>query len=111
MWHELYDVLAESPELPVIISDVGCWGPDRQFRPIIADYPHTYLEISDYFVPGGLEAFVDAFGPQRLLFGSGFPAQHHGGMLLMLAHAEISDEAKQMIAAGNAERLLGEVPR
>jgi hypothetical protein len=108
-WDELYDLLADFPGLTVIISDVGCWGPDRFFRPLIERYARTYLEISDYFVPGGIEAFVGRYGADRLLFGTGFPAQHHGGMMLMLAHAEISQEAKQAIAAGNCARLLAEV--
>jgi predicted TIM-barrel fold metal-dependent hydrolase len=110
-WPELYDLAAEFPRLPIIVGDVGCWGPDRFFRPLLDKFPNICLEISDYFVPGGLEAFVERYGPQRLLFGTAFPAQHHGGMMLMLAHAEVSDEAKQMIAAGNLERLLGEAPR
>ena len=57
----------------------------------------------------GVEAFVDSYGPERLLYGSGFPEAYHGGMMLALRHAEISDDAKGEIAAGNLDRLLREV--
>ena len=43
-----------------------------------------------------------------MLFGTGFPVQDHGGTMLMLKHAEINEEDKQAIAAGNLERILAE---
>ncbi len=55
---------------------------------------------------GGIEALVADYGPQRILFGSGFPESYMGGMMLALRHAQIPDAAKQAIAAGNLERLL-----
>jgi len=67
------------------------------------------VEISGYILDGGIEAFVGDYGAGRMLFGSGFPAAYHGGMMLALAHAEISEQDKQAIAAGNLDRLLGEV--
>lgn len=107
-WGTVYDLLADFPQLTLIISDVGCWGPDRFFRPLIEQYPRVYLEISDYTLPGGIEAFTERYGPERLLFGTHFPTQHHGGAMLQLAHAEISDEAKSAIACGNLDRLVRE---
>ena len=50
----------------------------------------------------------DRYGPKRLLFGSAFPNTGPGGAMLTLAHADISDEEKQLIAAGNLDRLLAE---
>jgi predicted TIM-barrel fold metal-dependent hydrolase len=44
-----------------------------------------------------------------MLYGSGFPRSHHGGMMLALRHAQITEEDKQAIAAGNLERILSEV--
>lgn len=108
-WENLYDLLAEFPELTLIVADVGCWGSDRYFRPLIERYPNVHLEISGYMLDGGIEDFVGRYGPERLLFGTNFPAAHHGGMMLTLARAEIADADRQAIAAGNLERIIAEV--
>ncbi|KKM28028.1 hypothetical protein LCGC14_1568820 [marine sediment metagenome] len=108
-WDQVSDLLAAFPELTVILADMGCWGPDRYFRPLIERYPNTYIDISDYLLDGGIESFVGDYGPGRMLFGSGFPTRYHGGMMLALAHAEIPEQARRAVAAGNLERLLSEV--
>lgn len=108
-WEEVYSLLEEAPELRLILADLGNWGQDRYFRPLIQRYPHVYVELGGYFVDGGIDAFVADYGAERMLFGTGFPNLYHGGNLLMLAHAEISQADKQAIASGNLERLLSEV--
>ena len=55
-----------------------------------------------------IKALVEAYGAQRLLFGSGFPESYLGGMMMALKHAQVSDAAKEAIAAGNLERMLAE---
>ena len=108
-WQEVYDLLRDFNDLTVILSDVRCWGSDRFFRPLIERYPNVYLEISDYLVDGGIEAFVESYGAQRMLYGSGYPARYHGGMMLALAHAQISSADKEAIAGKNLQRLLEQV--
>jgi len=108
-WNGLYDLLAETPELTVIVADQGPWGRDRYFRPLIRRYPNVYVELSRHMLDGGIEDFVAELGPRRMLFGSGFPACYHGPMMLALAHAKISPDDRQAIAAGNLERLVAEV--
>jgi predicted TIM-barrel fold metal-dependent hydrolase len=66
------------------------------------------VDTALYLLDGGLEALVADYGARRLLFGSGFPEQHFGGMMMALRHARIPDEAKAAIAAGNLERILQE---
>ncbi len=108
-WHGAYNLLAEFPELVCVLCDHGCWGQDRLFRPLLERYPHTYVDTSRYLLDGGIEALVADYGPSRLLFGTGFPELYPGGMMLALRHAQISEEAKAQIAAGNLERILAEV--
>ncbi|MHB0857699.1 MAG: amidohydrolase family protein [Anaerolineae bacterium] len=107
-WQGVYALLADFPDLTCILCDHGCWGEDRYFRPLIERYPNVYVDTSLYILDGGLEAFVDSYGPHRLLFGSGFPEQYHGAALLPLRHARLSDEARTAIAGGNLERILAE---
>ncbi len=105
-WEIAYALLSEFPELTCVICDHGCWGEDRRFRPLIERYPNVFIDTSQYLLDGGIEDFVERYGPERMLFGSGFPESYFGGMMLAIRHAEISDEAKIAIAGGNLERIL-----
>ena len=108
-WPAVYDLLADFPDLVCILSDTGTFGSERSFAALLERYPHVHLDISEFILDGGIEAMVGLFGAGRLLFGSAFPARPHGGMMLQVRHAEIADEDRQAIAAGNLERLLAEV--
>jgi predicted TIM-barrel fold metal-dependent hydrolase len=108
-WDAACDLLAELPELTVILSGLGCWGADRYVRPLLERYPRVHIEISQYIVDGGLEGVARDYGADRLLFGSGYPSSYHGAAMFMLAHAELEDAEKRAIAGGNLDRLLGEV--
>jgi predicted TIM-barrel fold metal-dependent hydrolase len=108
-WETVYDLLADAPELTVILTNMGVWGTDRYFRPLIENYANVYIETSQYIADGGIEAFVESYGAQRMLFGSNFPECYMGAMMPAIAHAEISDEDKRAVAGGNLSRLLAEV--
>ncbi len=108
MWSSIYELLADYPELTLVIAAHGCWGEDRYFRPLLARYRNLYLDISRYEADGGLIGLVSRYGPERLLYGSAFPETPMGGARLMLARAAISDDARRLIAAGNLTRLLDE---
>ena len=107
-WPEVYGLLAEFPDLTCVVCDHGCWGTDRQFRPLIEKYPRVYVDLAAYLLDGGIEDFVEKYGPDRMLFSTGFPDAYHGGMMLALRHARISEAAKRAIASGNLERILSE---
>jgi len=108
-WRDVYGILAEFSELVCVVCDHGCWGMDRLFRPLLERYPHVYIDTSQYFLDGGLEALVADYGARRILFGSGFPDSYFGWMMMALKHAHIPDEAKALISSGNLERILAEV--
>jgi hypothetical protein len=107
-WRDIYDLLAEFPDLICVICDHGCWGMDREFRPLLERYPNVYVDLAQYLLDGGIEALVSDYGAGRILFGSGFPESYLGGMILALRHARIPEQAKAAIAGGNLERILME---
>jgi hypothetical protein len=108
-WEACYDLLADFPRLVCILADMRSWGTDRYFRPLVRSYPNCYVSIDTYYLDGGIEAFVQDYGPDRMLFGTGFPGHEHGAMMLALRHAEVPEEARRAIAGGNLRRLLEEV--
>jgi len=108
-WQQIYDLLADYPNLTCIICDVGSWSMDRYTYPLLARHPNVYQETSMLSITdGGVEAGVCRFGPSRFVFGTGFPCRYVEAAMLQLAHADIADDDRQAIAAGNMERLLKE---
>jgi len=108
-WDLPYALLQEFPLLNLVVVGHGPWGEDRFFRPLLERYPSFRVDTARYELDGGIPGLVGRYGPHRLLFSTAFPATCMGGALLTLLHADIPDEAKAAIAAGNLERLLGEV--
>lgn len=103
-------LLAEFPDLPCVLCDLGGWGVDRFTRPLLERFPNAFLETSFLALhDGALDELVRAYGAGRLVFGTGFPVRHPASAMLPLRHADIGDEDKRAIASGNLERLLGRV--
>jgi hypothetical protein len=107
----LYNLMADFPKLTCILCNVGVWGPDRWFRPLVEKYPNFYVEISSYILADGIADFVKTYGAERLLFGTDFPQMDHGGMMLALKHAPIAEADRALIASGNMERILSQEKR
>jgi len=57
--------------------------------------------------PDGVELVVDEFGPERLIFGSGFPKTYFSGPLLSVERASIPRSAKRKILRENILRMVG----
>lgn len=108
-WAMIEGLLREFPKLTVIANQLTNHGQDRYFRPILERYPNFYVDTTRYECDGGIAAFCRRYGPDRLLFGSGFPEVQFFGGVLALAHADIPDAHKEAIAGGNLRRLLAEV--
>jgi len=53
-----------------------------------------------------LELVADRFGPHRLVFGTGYRS-HAGASIAGLARADLPGEARELIAHGTLDRLLG----
>lgn len=108
-WTGIYDILQEYPELRVIVCNMGSWGSDRYFRPLLEKYRNVYLETGDLFASDGtLERIVREYGAERLVFGSGFPDFVPEASMLCLLHADIVEPDKLKIASLNLKRLISE---
>ena len=57
------------------------------------------------------DRFVATVGAERLLFGTGFPEAESMSAVTQLMYAEISDEQKRLIGAGNLKRVISEIRR
>jgi len=107
--HDLLDVLDRYPNLTVILRNASVWPPDRVIRPFLTEFPRTHLELSNYLTADGVDALVACGYRDRLLYSSGFQTAHVGGPMMLVKQAAIGDVDQQQIAAGNLERILGEI--
>ena len=108
-WDGVCRLMRDFPSLTLILTETGCWGQDRYFRPLMKAYPRFFITTNRLETAGQLESIVDKVGYKHLLFGSGLPRNYPGGYILMLMRAEIDEEARNAIAHGNIETLFKEV--
>jgi predicted TIM-barrel fold metal-dependent hydrolase len=104
-WNSLASILENFPRLPVLLLESG-YRADRYLFPLLQRHPNLYFDSSTYVAHRQLEAFVERFGPDRLVFGSRLPLYTPGAALAVLATARIPDEARLLIAGGNLRRLI-----
>ena len=68
-------------------------------------FPQLHVDTSYLLVEGLIEELCARYGPERLLFGTAYP-DNCGGGAVAAGEADIGDDARSLIAAGNLERLL-----
>ena len=95
--------------MTVVAVNQGPHSFERYLRPLLDRFQNFHLETSGLLVEGLIEEFCVRYGPDRLLFGSGYPDNCRGGALMRLAQAEVADADKAAIAGGNLDRLLNQV--
>ena len=108
-WPLMADILAQFPKLTLVAADQNCWGQDRFYRPLVEKYERFYFDVYEYELAGGYEDYTSRYGPDRMLFATGYPVNTMGGAVLTLMHADIRQEYREAIAGGNFARLLEEV--
>jgi len=68
--------------------------------------PGWFVETSRLVAIGSVKMVADNVGPERLLFGTGAPAQSLSAALHALMHSGLSDVDRALILSGNAQRIL-----
>jgi predicted TIM-barrel fold metal-dependent hydrolase len=102
------DLAQQYPDLPLVICGVA-WASDRTIFSRFHEAPNLHLETWAFQGHRHYERFVDAFGAERLLFGTNLPLRSPGAARMMADFEQISDRDRQLIAGGNLLRLLGNV--
>ena len=102
---EVEPIVKRYPRLQFIIGGVN-YGEFRDTMPILRRHENVGIETSCLQFVGGVKTLVDKIGAERVYLGTGLPLQYPAAGLAKVEHAEVSDEAKELILGGNAERLL-----
>ena len=104
----LYEILKSYSDMPVVLCNAG-YIAERQVYPLVSACPNLYVETSVFVAHQSVERFVNQFGAERMIFGSGVPNSSVCGAVFSILYACISEEDKQKIASENLGKLLGEV--
>jgi len=70
-------------------------------------FEHLHIETSTFGSFDAFERMVAVVGAERIMFGSGEPVHTARSPLNALMAADLSSDDRQLIAGGNAARLLG----
>jgi len=104
-WTEVQSLTSNWPHLPVVVTRTG-YRILRQVLPLLRSQENLLLDIAYLADNGAVEYIASSIGADRLLFGTGTPRTDGSGALARLTYCGLSDGEKEMIAAGNLERLL-----
>lgn len=105
---KIYELCKAFPNLPIIIARFNYQLIQVAFS-IMKECSNFLIEISNFTTHRGVEAVAEAFGAERMIFGSGMPLQNPGSALAILRFAAISEDEKRSIAGDNLRRLMSEV--
>jgi hypothetical protein len=104
-WETVWDVCRRHARLPVLL--IGVQGRNnRTLYALLAELPNLLIETSGLNVHRGIEDVCRRFGPQRLVFGSGYPVQSMGGAVFQLQRAELDEDDRGLVASGTLRQLL-----
>jgi len=102
------EVLRDFPGLTCVLTYANCWPSDRRLRPFLDAFPNLHLDMAYILTDSWLKDFVKTYPASRVLFGSAFPESYLGAHMMVIRHAEITEEDKRLIAGENLLRLLRE---
>ena len=108
---QIGDLAEAYDELPFIIARVD-FRHYRTLLPLLETFGNVYFATGGAFgLHLGVEHLVEKLGPDRILFGTGFPESEAGMAVTQLAYAEIPEDVRAAIGSGNFERLMEGVRR
>jgi predicted TIM-barrel fold metal-dependent hydrolase len=103
---DLDAVLSAHPGLNVLLQG-GRWDATRHLTWLMRKHRNLYLELSAHQGNRIIELFVDWFGADRILFGTGAMEKAPGAAKAFVDYCTCDEETKHKIAGLNMARLSG----
>ena len=107
----LYPFITSYPELTIILAHWGGGLPFYALMPEVREaMKNVFFDTAAsplLYSPQIYEQAVSLVGAEQILFGSDYPLLEQGRALKEITSLNLSEETKNLILAGNAQRLLG----
>ena len=102
---DLHDTLEHHPDVTVVLCEVHYIHKPWAMM-LLKSLPSLCIEISRVVSSDGIADLVEAFGEDRILYGSRFPDSPMPPQLYNLHRCGLSETALKAICSGNLDRLL-----
>lgn len=103
-FRELAELAEKFPEINFVLTQ-SMWREFGEVLDLMWRCSNIHAGISWLHMRNAIELLVNEFGAERVLFGTDWRS-HYGAVIAELNRSKISDEQREQIAHGNAERLL-----
>jgi len=107
-WDALVRICRDHPGLPVIATEARMYWKTRQSLTALQAAPNLHVELSPFWLFGGIEFVCREFGADRLVFGTRLPVRDAAATVAQLQYADIAEQECEAIAGGNLRRMLSE---
>jgi len=105
------EVAGRWPGLPIVLAELP-YACQRVLYPLLERFGNIHVSIGAVLANHlGVEDLVRHVGAGRLLFGTGFPRFEPMMALTQFTYAELGEQDKAAIGAGNWRKLWSEVKR
>ncbi|HZT30797.1 MAG TPA: amidohydrolase family protein [Bryobacteraceae bacterium] len=105
---QIHDICSAFPNLPVVLLQVR-YATQPPLLALMRRHANLYFTISWFGLFRQVESFVEMFGPERLLYGSGLPGGDPALGVGMVNYGKLTVAQKEGIAGTNLARLLEHV--
>lgn len=103
-WDSIEEILGIGA-IDVILCGLG-YRHARSLYPVLDRHRNLVVETSSFLAFGAIEDVVRRFGPGALVFGTNAPILAMGAAVARIELAELSEEDRAAIAAGNLLRMI-----
>jgi len=105
------DLAGRHPALPLIVAEVG-YRSHRIVGPLLEAFAAVTLSLGGAFsLHRAVEDLARRVGPERIVFGTGYPAAEPTAAVTQLMYEDLADEQRTLIGSANLERLVGGIDR
>jgi len=99
------------PQVPVVMTNGGQFNisglGQADATLALGQTPNLYIDTAGVYRQDFIEETVEAFGSERVLFGSGSPYFDQRYEIKRVLLAKVNETAREAMQGGNAQRLLG----
>lgn len=106
---QMGEMMKQCPHTTVILAHMGGLAHWRDAISVAQRYPNIYIDTSEIPYVGMIRRFVDAIGPDRVLFGTDAPYCDPLVELRKVQLAGLTDGEYEKVCSLNGLRLLGQM--
>ena len=105
-------IMDDFPRLVVIAAHLGAWSMQKTALPLLQPRENCFVDTCSsmsHMPERAAMKYIRAYGADRVFFGSDYPVEDPVYQIKVLEKLPLTDDEKEKIAHGSAERFLRDV--